>query len=35
MKLKSKEDKVWNTSFLLKMGYKIPMGGITEMEVWS
>jgi hypothetical protein len=30
MKLKKKEDQSVGTSFLLRMGNKIPMEGITE-----
>jgi hypothetical protein len=30
MKLKKKEDQCVDTSFLLKMGDKIPMEGVTE-----
>jgi hypothetical protein len=30
MKLKKKEDKSVDTSFLLRMGNKIPMEGVTE-----
>jgi hypothetical protein len=30
MKLKKKEDQSVNTSFLLRMGNKIPMEGVTE-----
>jgi hypothetical protein len=30
MKLKKKEDQYEDTSFLLRMGHKIPMEGITE-----
>ena len=32
MKLKKKEDQSVDTSFLLKMGEKIPMGGVTETK---
>jgi hypothetical protein len=32
MKLKNKEDQSVDTSFLLKMGEKIPMGGVTETK---
>jgi hypothetical protein len=30
MKLKKKEDQSMDTSFLLRMGNKIPMKGVTE-----
>jgi hypothetical protein len=30
MKLKSEEDQSVDTSFLLRMGNKIPMEGVTE-----
>jgi hypothetical protein len=30
MKLKKKEDQNMDTSFLLRMGNKIPMVGVTE-----
>jgi hypothetical protein len=30
MKLKNKEDECVNTSFLLRMGNKIPMDGVIE-----
>jgi hypothetical protein len=33
MKLKNKEDQSVDTSFLLRMGNKIPMKGVTETEV--
>jgi hypothetical protein len=32
MKLKKKEDQSMDTSFLLRMGYKIPMEGVTETK---
>jgi hypothetical protein len=32
MKLKKKEDPGVNTSFLLRMGNKIPMEGVTEKK---
>jgi hypothetical protein len=32
MKLKKKEDQSVDTSFLLKMGNKIPMDGVTETK---
>jgi hypothetical protein len=32
MKLKKKEDQSVNTSFLLRMGNKIPMEGVTETK---
>jgi hypothetical protein len=32
MKLKKKEDHSVNTSFLLRMGTKIPMEGVTETK---
>jgi hypothetical protein len=32
MKLKKKEDKSVDTSFLLRMGNKIPMEGVTETK---
>ena len=32
MKLKKKEDQSVDTSFLLRMGNKIPMGGVTETK---
>jgi hypothetical protein len=32
MKLKEKEDQSVDTSFLLKMGNKIPMEGVTETK---
>jgi hypothetical protein len=32
MKLKKKEDQTVNTSFLLRMGNKIPMEGVTETK---
>ena len=32
MKLKKKEDKSVDTSFLLRMGNKIPMDGVTETK---
>jgi hypothetical protein len=32
MKLKKKEDQSVDTSFLLRMGNKIPMKGVTETE---
>ena len=32
MKLKKKEDQSVDTSFLLRMGNKIPMEGITETK---
>jgi hypothetical protein len=32
MKLKKKEDQSVDTSFLLRMGNKIPMKGITETK---
>ena len=32
MKLKKKEDQSVDTSFLLRMGNKIPMEGVTETE---
>jgi hypothetical protein len=41
MKLKNKEDQSVDTSFLLRMGNKIPMEGVTEtkfgaeMEGWT
>jgi hypothetical protein len=31
MKLKKKEDQSVDTSFLLRMGNKIPMEGVTDM----
>jgi hypothetical protein len=33
MKLKKKEDQSVDTSFLLRMGNKIPMEGVTETKV--
>jgi hypothetical protein len=30
MKLKKKEDQILDTSFLLRMGNKIPMEGVTD-----
>jgi hypothetical protein len=33
MKLKKKEDQSVNTSFILRMGNKIPMEGVTETNV--
>ena len=41
MKLKKKEDKNVDTSFILRMGNKVPMEGVTvtkfrpEMEKWT
>ena len=32
MKLKKKEDQSVDTSYLLKMGNKIPMEGVTETK---
>jgi hypothetical protein len=32
MKFKKKEDKSMDTSFLLRMGNKIPMEGVTETK---
>jgi hypothetical protein len=32
MKLKKKEDQSVDTSFLLRMGNKIPMEGVTEIK---
>jgi hypothetical protein len=32
MKLKKKEDQCVGTSLLLRMGNKIPMGGVTETK---
>jgi hypothetical protein len=32
MKFKKKEDQSVNTSFLLRMGNKIPMEGVTETK---
>jgi hypothetical protein len=32
MKIKKKEDQSVDISFLLRMGNKIPMEGVTEME---
>jgi hypothetical protein len=32
MKLKKKEDQSADTSFLLRMGNKIPMKGVTETK---
>jgi hypothetical protein len=32
MKLKKKEDQSVDTSFLLRMGNKIPMKGVTETK---
>jgi hypothetical protein len=32
MKLKNKEDQSVDTSFLLRMGNKIPMEGVTETK---
>ena len=32
MKLKKKEDQRVNTSFLLRIGNKIPMEGVTETK---
>jgi hypothetical protein len=32
MKLKKKKDQSVDTSFLLRMGNKIPMGGVTETK---
>jgi hypothetical protein len=32
MKLKKKEDQSMDTSFLLRMGNKIPMEGVTETK---
>jgi hypothetical protein len=32
MKLKKKEDQSEDTLFLLQMGYKIPMEGVTETK---
>jgi hypothetical protein len=32
MKLKKKEDQSMDTSFLLRMGNKIPMKGVTETK---
>jgi hypothetical protein len=32
MKLNKKEDQSVNTSFLLRMGTKIPMEGVTETK---
>jgi hypothetical protein len=34
MELKKKEDQSVDTSFLFRMGNKIPMEGVTE-TVWS
>jgi hypothetical protein len=34
MKLKKKEDQSVDISFLLRMGNKIPMEGVTETQ-WS
>ena len=33
MKIKKKEDQSVDTSFLLKIGNKIPMEGVTETKV--
>jgi hypothetical protein len=33
MKLKKKEDQSVDTSFLLRMGNKIPMEGVTETKI--
>ena len=33
MKLKKKEDQSVDTSFLLRMGNKIPMEGVTEIKL--
>jgi hypothetical protein len=33
MKLKKKEDQSGDTSFLLRMGNKIPMEGVTETKL--
>jgi hypothetical protein len=33
MKLKNKEDQSVGTSFLLTMGNKIPMDGVTETKI--
>jgi hypothetical protein len=35
MKFKKKEDQSVDTSFLLRMGNKIPMGGVTETKFGS
>ena len=35
MKLKKKEDQSVNTSFLLRMGNKIPVEGVNRDKVWS
>ena len=35
MKLKKKEDQSVDTSFLLRMGNKIPMQGVTETKFRS
>jgi hypothetical protein len=32
MKLKKKEDQQVNTPFLLRMGNKIPIEGVTEIK---
>jgi hypothetical protein len=32
MKLKKKEDQSVDTSLLLRMGNKVPMGGVTETK---
>jgi hypothetical protein len=32
MKIKKKEDQTMDTSFLLKIGNKIPMEGVTETK---
>jgi hypothetical protein len=32
MKLKKKEDQRMDTPFLLRIGNKIPMGGVTEVK---
>jgi hypothetical protein len=33
MKLKKKGDQSVNTSFLLRMGNKVPMEGVTETKI--
>jgi hypothetical protein len=35
MKLKKKEDQSVDTSFLFRMGNKIPMVGIAETNFWA
>jgi hypothetical protein len=32
MKIKKKEDQIVDTSFLLRIGNKIPIGGVTETK---